>query len=91
VVDGKVKAPALRALQVALRNLDKETVGTVRECVAAVLDHTMHDFLFALAESEGGVTAASNGLNVATASDALQGEPYGERGWIARFSRHPGP
>jgi len=29
-----------------------------------------------------------DGRNVATISDGLQGEPYGENGWYARFSTY---
>jgi hypothetical protein len=92
LLDGKMKAPAFRSLQVALGELDSKTIGAVRECVVTILNTAMHDFLFALTEAtdrKGDVLVTSGGVNVAAVSDGLQGEPYGEDGWIARFSRHP--
>lgn len=88
---GKMKPPALRKLQAALSKLDGGGTATVRECVEKVLNTALHDFLFALAEANdrhGGVTVTCGGENVAAVSDGLQGEPYGDHGWIAQFSRH---
>jgi hypothetical protein len=89
---GEMKSPDLQQLQQGLRDLDQETVALVRKCVEVILNAALHGFLFALAENndrKGDVVVMAEGVNVATKSDGLQGEPYGNRGWIAKLSRHP--
>ncbi len=86
------KGPALASLQAELLRLTPEQADTVRKAVTASLDHAMHDFLFALAESADfnlGVTVTSDSIDVAKVSDGLHGEAYGDSGWIAKFSAHP--
>jgi hypothetical protein len=37
-----------------------------------------------------GVEVSVDGTSIAEVSDGLQGEPYGERGWIRRYSEYAG-
>jgi hypothetical protein len=88
---GRWRAPATRRLQVDLAALSSEQREVVRRCVVACVDRGIHDFLFALHEAQRGdeVTIIVDGHNVAELSDGLQGELYGEQGWIARFGKYP--
>lgn len=85
------KAPALQALQADLRRLTAAQRAVVRRCVVEAVDSGLHDFLFALQEEHdagGGVSVVVDGRPVAAESDGLQGEPYTDWGWFARFSKH---
>jgi hypothetical protein len=88
---GEHKAPARKKLQAALAKLDAKEQAVARRLVRDTVDAAIHDFLFALVEANdmgGAVQVLADGENVAAASDGLQGEPPGERGWQARFSRY---
>lgn len=66
----------------------------MRPAFVEALDEAIHDFLFALqeeADSGGEVAIRVRGKNVATLSDGLHGELFGEEGWFARFSAHGVP
>jgi hypothetical protein len=85
------KAPGLQALQADLRRLTVEQRALVRRCVITALDGGLHDFLFALQEEHdagAAIVLTVDGLPVAAESDGLHGEPYGDDGWFARFSKH---
>jgi hypothetical protein len=85
------KAPDLQTLQADLQRLTDEQRAIVRRCVIESIDSGLHDFLFALQEeydSEGSIKVTVDGESIAEVSDGLQGEPYGEMGWQARFSKH---
>lgn len=85
------KTPGLQALQADLGRFTEDQRAVVRRCLVAAADGGLHDFLFALQEQHdtgGGIAVLVDGQPVAELSDGLQGEPYGERGWYARFSKH---
>jgi hypothetical protein len=84
------KAPALQNLQNALAGLPEEHQAVCRRVVRRVIDSAIHDLLFAVQEqheTSGRLTVEVDGRSVAELSDGLQGEPYTEEGWYARFSR----
>jgi hypothetical protein len=88
---GEWRAPALQALQSAVVALPEDTQRLVLRCVAEAIDTATHDFLFALQDAHDrklGVEVSVDGTSVAEVSDGLQGEPYGERGWIRRYSEY---
>ena len=88
------KAPALQDLQTALSELPPSELEVARRALRRVVDSAIHDFLFALQEehdSSGPLEVRVNGEAVAATSDGLQGEPYSEEGWFARFSRFGKP
>jgi len=61
----------------------------VRACVTNAVDATLHGLLFGLVEqSDFGqvIRVTVDEKNAAELSDGLQGEPYSDDGWIARFS-----
>jgi len=90
---GQWKAPALAALQERVAAMATDQREVVRDCVIHAIDHATHDFLFALQEesdTQQSICMEVDGADVAAESDGLQGEPYGENGWIARFSQFPG-
>lgn len=89
---GQWKAPRLKELQAQLAELNDDQRIVVRQCVVEVINHCLHDFLFALAEGQHerqGIDVLVDREPVAGLSDGLQGEPYSDEGWIARFSRYP--
>jgi hypothetical protein len=88
---GHWKAPRLSKLQKELARLKEEQRDLARRLVRSVVDSAIHDFLFALQEAndlEQSVQIIAHGDNVAAKSDGLQGEPFGDQGWQARFSRY---
>ena len=87
---GKLKAPSLQSLQVALASLNPREREIVRRCLVSSIDSAIHDFLFSLQEGEyegTSVQVVVGGSDVNELSDGLQGEPYGNEGWISRFSK----
>ena len=87
---GKWRAPALQDLQRELAELGESERSLVRRCVLRTLDRAVHDFLFGVQEasdSEDGVRVLVEGHDIAELSDGLQGEPYGAKGWQAKYSR----
>jgi hypothetical protein len=85
------KAPGLESLQSELRRLTPEQRAIVRRCVIEAVDSGLHDFLFALGEQHhagGTIAVVVDGHNIAAQSDGIHGEPYGDDGWFARFSKH---
>lgn len=59
---------------------------------ADAIDVSMHDFLFALQVAHDfneGIEVLVDGKNIAKESDDLQGEPWGDYGWIKKFSAFP--
>lgn len=92
LIAGRWKAPALADLQASVRRLSRNDQKLVYDVVVESIDVAIHDFLFALGEwsdTDDGVSLHCSGVSVARSSDGLQGEPFGENGWIARFSRFP--
>jgi hypothetical protein len=89
VESGNAKAPALGRLVNGLAALSEEQRVLVRACVTRAVDATIHHLLFALSEEndfERRVRLLVDDENAAELSDGLQGEAYGNGGWIARFS-----
>lgn len=90
--EGRWKSPGMQDLQAELAALSPEQRDVARRALLMALDAGIHDFLFALQEAhdlEKGVAVSVDGENVAELSDGLQGEPWTDNGWIARFSRYP--
>jgi hypothetical protein len=88
---GRWQSPATRDLQAALARLPAGHRELVRRVVVAAVDSGIHDVLCALGEAhdrEQGIAVVVDGQNVAALSDGLHGEPHGESGWFARFSKH---
>jgi hypothetical protein len=88
---GQWKAPALQALQADLADLSPAQREIARRAVIECIDGAIHDLLFALQEQadfENRITVSVDGLDVVKASDGIHGEPYGEEGWYARFSKY---
>jgi len=87
---GRFRGARAQALQSRLATMKPEDRETVRELMEDAIDTALHDLLFALQDSHDrslGIEVLVNGENVAERSGALQSEPLGDEGWIARFSR----
>jgi hypothetical protein len=94
--DGLARAawnsPSTQQLQADLAGLSASQRELVRRCVVACVDRGVHDFLVAVDEihgAGGGIRIVVDGKDIAELSDGLHGEPYGEVGWLAKFSKHP--
>jgi hypothetical protein len=85
---GGWKAPELQELQVKLSGLTDAQKQTFQELVERITTAGMHDLLFAIADSGGAVRVLVDGQDVAELSDGLQGEIFGDDGWITRFSKY---
>ena len=91
LIEGLWKAPDLTQLQNSVGLLSSEQKQLVRRVVIESLDHGIHDFLFALQESNDfkmGINVVVDGKNIADLSDGLHGESFSEDGWNARFSKY---
>jgi hypothetical protein len=87
---GKWKAPRIKKLQAELKDLNEEQRALIRRVVRSSVDSAIHDFLFAIQKAhdlEQGTRVVVAETNVAAVSDGLHGEPFGEDGWQARFSK----
>jgi hypothetical protein len=90
---GGLKAKSAQKLQAEFAKLPEETVNVVDAVVLRLLTGAVHDFLFALQDAHDrdlGVEIHVDGVDVVNESGMLQGECFGETGWISRFSRHAG-
>jgi hypothetical protein len=88
---GHWKSPQLATLQADLAKLSEPQRDVARRLVRSVVDSAIHDFLFALQEVndfDQSVQLLARGENTAAKSDGLHGEPFGDDGWQAKFSRH---
>ena len=88
---GQWKAPALQPLQKALASLTPPQREIIRECVRRSLVAGLHRFLFALGEAhdiDQGITVLVDGADIAEQSDGLQGEIFGDDGWLAKYSKY---
>ena len=93
LLQGKWKAPELRELQRKLARLNEYDKKTLRDLVERIITGGMHDLLFALqeeADNDGKIRLLVDDKEIAKLSDGLHGEIFGEKGWIVRFSKHPG-
>jgi len=91
LAQGHWKAPSLQSLQSEVVALPDDKKALVRRCVVQAIDAAIHDFLFKVgevADFEGDIQLVVDGQDVAHVSDGLAGEPYGDDGWQARFSRY---
>lgn len=72
--------------------LSEEQKQFLLSACADAVNVGMHNFLFALQiahDLDQGIEVFVDGKNIAKESDGLQGEPWGEEGWIKKFSRFP--
>ncbi len=91
LIQGKWSSQESKELHAKLSKLTQEEKQVVADVLEKVLENSMHDFLFAIQESndlDSGLKVFMDGENVAELSDGLHGEIFTEEGWIERFSRH---
>lgn len=88
---GEWHTPAIQELQAAVIALPEETQRLLLSCIVDTIDTATHGLLFALQDAHDrklGIEVMVDGTNVTEVSDGLQGELYGERGWIQRYSEY---
>ena len=88
---GEWRAPAIQELQAAVATLPEDTKRLLLRCIVDAVGTATHDFLFALQDSHDrqlGIEVLVDETNVAEVSDGLQGEPYGKKGWIQKYSQY---
>lgn len=86
-----LKSPSTESLRKALARMSAEDRTVVRRCVLACVDTGLHDFLFALqqvADFDDDIHVVVDGNNIVEQSDGLHGELFGDKGWLARYSKH---
>ncbi|MGS2727544.1 hypothetical protein ACU8DI_13115 [Psychroserpens sp. BH13MA-6] len=91
LIQGKLTSTESKELHAELTKLTQEEKQVVADVLEKVLEKSMHDFLFAIQESndlDSGLKVFMDGENVAELSDGLHGEIFTEDGWVQRFSRH---
>ena len=87
----QLQSKSTAQLQKELQEFDSKQLETIEKLVANVLVASAHDFLFALEERNDfkeDIALVVDGVNVADESDGLQGEIFGEEGWLQKFSQH---
>ncbi|WP_088341940.1 DUF6547 family protein [Robiginitalea sediminis] len=91
LIKGKWRDKKSKELHAKLSKFTLNQKQVVADVLEEALENAMHDFLFAIQESndlDDGLKVYMNGKNVAELSDGLHGEIFGEEGWVHRFSRH---
>ena len=89
---GSWKAPAVQGLQERLAAMSDDQRDAIRDTAERLITSGMHDFLSAVQEdfdAEGTIRFVVDGADISQTSDGLQGELFGEGGWIERFSQYP--
>jgi hypothetical protein len=89
---GAWKAPGLQERQKRVSDFSDAEKQVVSDVVESIIRAGMHDLLLALqeeADNAGSVRVLVDGEEVAKLSDGLQAEPFGEDGWIVRYSEYP--
>jgi hypothetical protein len=76
-----------KQLHEKLQNFDDEQKVVLRAILTDAIDTGIHDFLFAIQESED-VKIVSGNKNVVELSDGLNGEIFTEDGWFEKYSQH---
>ena len=91
LLEGKLKAPRLLALQSYIGSLESEEKEILKKACIESIDSGLHDFLFALQEASDNnenIKFLVNGKNIAELSDGLQGELFSEDGWFSKYSAY---
>ncbi|QLE02003.1 hypothetical protein HX109_10720 [Galbibacter sp. BG1] len=91
LLEGKWRAKETKSLQGKLSNFNEDERKTLLLLVDNILTHTMHDLLFVIQSNNDmgdGLKVLMDGENVAEISDGLQGEIFGDEGWIKKFSKY---
>ena len=88
---GKWKAPALKKLQSDMAKMSDAQREIARRAIVECVDSAIHDFLFALqqeADFDNRIIINVDGIDVVKASQGIHGEPYGDDGWFAKYSKY---
>jgi hypothetical protein len=91
LLEGKWKAEELHELQQKLTTFNDEERKILHDLVENILTNSIHDFLFSIQEnhdSEKGLKIYIDNDNIVSLLDGLQGEIFGDDGWIQRFSMY---
>ena len=89
-VEGRMKSQRAQQIHQELGTLTPEQKELFSRLLPQIVDTTLHNLLWSL-EQTPTTQIVSNGSNVASESDGLAGELYGNRGWISRFSSKGNP
>ena len=91
LLEDKWKAEELKELQQKMKQFNQEERKILNELIENILTHSIHDFLFSIQENsdlDKGLEILIANENVATLSDGLHGEIFGDEGWIQKFSKY---
>jgi hypothetical protein len=89
---GAWKSPETEELQKKISGFSDVEKQIARDMTEKIITTGMHDLLFALqeeADASGSIQVLVDGEEVAKLSDGLQGEIFGNEGWIAHYSKYP--
>jgi hypothetical protein len=91
IIDGRMKGLTANAVRAELEAASPDASAILAKVLPRIVDATLHNLLATLEREEALrlVVGLQNGseVNAAEESDGLSGELYGQRGWIARFSK----
>jgi len=81
------KSPSLNDMQNEIATLNDTQKTAFIKAVVQTIDGAMHDFLFALQETND-IQILVDGQNIVELSDGINGEAYSDEGWFSKYSRH---
>lgn len=91
ILSGQMKGRQAERVRIELGRLSDEDRSVLSRLLPQIVDTTLHHLLWAVEEDQHVRIVVDDGAggsaSVAAESDGLPGELYGERGWVARFSK----
>lgn len=91
ILDGRMLGETAETVRQELSETSAGISEKVKRIIPHVVDTVIHNFLWALEQEKAvGLWIEADGQvtpSIREVSDGLTGELYGERGWIAKFSR----
>ena len=91
VIDGRLKSKEDIELSEEINHLNSNQIEILKKTVLSVLDVSLHHFLWMIEQSDGFDLVAiieGKSLSLKEISDGLCGEPHGENGWFAKYSKY---
>ncbi len=88
IESGRMRSPDYKELTSDLSEFSENQMRIVKRLLTECVDTGIHDFLFALDESQDELTVLVNGDDIVNESDGIQGEIFNDDGWFEKFSEH---
>lgn len=91
ILDGKMKGRTAELIRDEISRVNPDLLPLLRDIIPRIVDTTLHHFLAEVEKDQTVKVLVSvndtDSIDIREESDGLTGELYGNRGWIARFSK----